>query len=134
MNNKLRDKVEPFAWTTVKANELSNFIREIDGNNSMGAGALAENIVEWIGKQAAHPQVLEVGIRGKAYDPPKTCRAYTFKEQPDNVGAWRLGEAAQGCNSVSSGDLIDVGLGLLNHLEKHGFGVYELSAAKEEDK
>lgn len=32
----------------IDADQLSNFIRKIDGNNSMGAGALAEHIVGWL--------------------------------------------------------------------------------------
>jgi len=35
---------------TIDADALSNFIRSIDGNNTMGAGALAEKIVEWVQK------------------------------------------------------------------------------------
>lgn len=51
----------------IDADELSNFIRKIDGNHSMGAGALAENIVEWIGKQAAQPQVPDYEVVDKAF-------------------------------------------------------------------
>lgn len=35
----------------VDIDALSNFIREIDGNNRMGAGALAENIANWLSAQ-----------------------------------------------------------------------------------
>lgn len=31
--------------------ELSNFIRRVDGNHDMGAGALAEKICEWLRAQ-----------------------------------------------------------------------------------
>lgn len=33
---------------SVDADELSNFIRKIDGNHTMGAGQLAERICEWL--------------------------------------------------------------------------------------
>jgi hypothetical protein len=32
----------------VEPDDLSNFIRSVDGNNSMGAGVLAEKICEWL--------------------------------------------------------------------------------------
>lgn len=42
----------------IDADQLSNFIRKIDGNNSMGAGALAEHIVGWL-KTKGYPQQKE---------------------------------------------------------------------------
>ncbi|HDS1721455.1 hypothetical protein NPS53_08100 [Pseudomonas putida] len=33
---------------TLDPDALAQFIRQIDGNNSMGAGALAEKICEWL--------------------------------------------------------------------------------------
>lgn len=36
----------------VDVDDLAQYIRQIDGRNNMGAGALAERIVEWLGRQA----------------------------------------------------------------------------------
>lgn len=33
---------------TIDPDALAQFIRQIDGNNSMGAGVLAEHICEWL--------------------------------------------------------------------------------------
>lgn len=72
---------------------------------------------------------LTLGIRGKAYDPPGTHRAYTYAEQPDNLGAWRLGEALVEAYRAPAGDHIDGGLGLLKSLQLRGFGVFEMDRA-----
>ncbi|MDT3718484.1 hypothetical protein [Pseudomonas oryzihabitans] len=69
---------------------------------------------------------LTLGIRGKAFDPPGTCRAYTYDEQPDNVGAWRLGAALVEAHAAPAGDHIDGGLGLLKELQLRGYGVFEM--------
>ena len=74
----------------------------------------------------------EIGITGKAYDPPGKRRAYTHQEQPDNVGACRLGYAATQARSAP-GDAIDAGLALLQSLEERGFGVFELAAPTPKD-
>ncbi|CAE6949883.1 conserved protein of unknown function [Ectopseudomonas oleovorans] len=70
--------------------------------------------------------IYKLGIYGKAYDVPGTCRAYTYQHQPDNQGAWRLGEAMSIASKAGGGDYIDTGLGLLKQLELKGYGVYEL--------
>ena len=72
---------------------------------------------------------LTLGIRGKAFDPPGTHRAYTYAEQPDNLGAWRLGEALVEAYRAPAGDHIDGGLGLLKELQLRGFGVFEMDRA-----
>lgn len=69
-----------------------------------------------------------VGMRGKAYDTPEIKRAYTYKEQPNNLDAHRLGEAARVAIAANAGDSIDRGLALLKALEYVGFGVFELGA------
>ncbi|WP_425327640.1 hypothetical protein [Pseudomonas nitroreducens] len=74
-------------------------------------------------------QVRKLGIHGKAYDLPETKRAYTYAEQPDNLGASRLGTAATAAFAATAGDHIDRGLLLLRELQAKGFGVFELSAA-----
>lgn len=66
----------------------------------------------------------KLGIHGKAFDTPQTRRAYTYREQPDNIGASKLGRAV--LRAASGGDNIDYGLSLLKHLQAEGFGVFEL--------
>jgi len=70
--------------------------------------------------------IYKLGIYGKAYDVPGTCRAYTYQHQPDNLGASKLGGACHAAHAAGGGDFIDYGLGLLQQLELRGFGVYEL--------
>jgi len=72
---------------------------------------------------------LTLGLRGKAFDPPGTHRAYTYVEQPNNQGAWRLGEALVEAHAMPAGDHIDGGLGLLKALQQRGFGVFEMEKA-----
>ncbi|MFV3415295.1 hypothetical protein ACNFH8_23775 [Pseudomonas sp. NY15436] len=74
-------------------------------------------------------QVCKLGIHGKAYDLPETKRAYTYAEQPDNLGASRLGIAVAATFASTAGDHIDRGLVLLRELKGNGFGVFELAAA-----
>ena len=93
-------------------------------------------IYEGIGRAAMRhcepvPEPYEIGIKGKAYDLPGERRVYTYQEQPDNVGACRLGYAATQARSAS-GDAVDVGLALLQSLEERGFGVFELAAPRPE--
>jgi len=54
------------------ADVLSQYIREIDGNHRMGAGALAEKIIDRFGTQPA-PQALEV--------PPLVWKKYDIESQ-----------------------------------------------------
>lgn len=74
--------------------------------------------------------IYKLGIYGKAYDVPGTRRAYTYQYQPDNQGAWRIGEAMTMASLTGGGDYIDTGLGLLKQLERKGYGVYELDESK----
>jgi hypothetical protein len=48
----------------------------------------------------------------------------TYVNQPDNVGAWRLGEACRAARA--GGDPIDHGLSLLKELQDRGYGVIAL--------
>ncbi|MNO61327.1 hypothetical protein D3C76_519740 [compost metagenome] len=73
-------------------------------------------------------QMCQLGIYGKAYDGPETKRAYTYADQPNNQGAWRLGEATRAAMQTTAGDPIDRGLVLLRELQAKGFGVFELAA------
>lgn len=117
---------------------------------TFGARAFARNVdhsyqepeteMLWAGWQAraARPaqteqppiavQVCKLGIYGKAYDAPETKRAYTYAEQPDNVGAMKLGRAVRAASSASAGDEIDRGLALLHALAAEGFGVFAVGA------
>lgn len=55
----------------------------------------------------------------------ETPRPYTYTtNQPDNIGAWRLGEAVSKVRP--GGDFIDGGLSLLQQLEVLGYGVVKL--------
>lgn len=51
----------------------------------------------------------------------------TYLNQPDNVGAWRLGEACRA--TKPGGDPIDHGLSLLQELQAKGFGVVAIDTA-----
>jgi hypothetical protein len=61
-----------------------------------------------------------------------TGRVLTYRNQPDNVGAWRLGEACRRAAELPAGDYIDRGLGLLKELQAKGYGVIALTAAQAE--
>jgi len=67
---------------------------------------------------------LKLGMYGSAYDAPNEIRAYTYKEQPDNLVASRLGSVSK--EEIKGGDNIDFGLSLLKNLEKYGFGVFQI--------
>lgn len=72
--------------------------------------------------------VLRVGNLGSAYDQPGTRRAFTYRDQPGNVTAWKLGNAAHAAALASAGDPIDRGLALLKALQDAGFGVFEIES------
>jgi hypothetical protein len=55
---------------------------------------------------------------------------YNYTNQPDNVGAWRLGEACSKASKDSAGDYIDRGLSLLHRLNEMGYGVYLIAEAE----
>jgi hypothetical protein len=59
-----------------------------------------------------------------------TGRMLTYRNQPDNVGAWQLGEACRRAAELPAGDYIDRGLGLLKELQAKGYGVIALTAAQ----
>lgn len=68
--------------------------------------------------------VIQIGARGSAFDPPNTKRAFTYDKQPGNVLASSLGHACYRASQASAGDSIDRGLGLLKALQEDGFGVF----------
>jgi hypothetical protein len=75
-------------------------------------------------ERSSPSKTIKLGSHGSAFDGPDECRAYTYAEQPTNAKAWSLGMAAAKTSTV--GDLIDVGLSLLQQLQAEGFGVFEL--------
>ncbi|WP_313117915.1 hypothetical protein [Ectopseudomonas guguanensis] len=93
-----------------------------------GDAELSELRAALSAQKSAHVSVPEckLGIRGRAYDAPSVCRAYTYTEQPNNDHAWKLGKAASAVKA--GGDYIDAGLSLLEQLQANGFGVFELRA------
>jgi hypothetical protein len=59
------------------------------------------------------------------YTPPgEEVRFCYTRGQPDNVNAWRLGEACRRASENPGGDYIDGGLSLLKELEARGYGVF----------
>jgi hypothetical protein len=74
------------------------------------------------------PVACFIGAKGSAFDLPETKRAYTYKEQPGNAVASKLGRACEAASKQRAGDNIDRGLGLLQELQKEGFGVFALGA------
>lgn len=68
----------------------------------------------------------KLGMYGAAFDGPNDARAYTYKHQPGNGPAWRIGEAMSKAAKDRTGDYIDAGLALLRHLEEQGFEIFEL--------
>lgn len=74
-------------------------------------------------------QVCKLGRTGAAFDGPEVRYAYTYTDQPDNIGAMKLGRAAAINGVKRHGDEIDRGLHLLLQLQAEGFGVFQLSAA-----
>lgn len=95
---------------------------------------LFQHLVEqdpWADFKDAEPapvQTCQIGIYGKAYDGPGVTRAYTYRHQPDNVGASKLGQACYTAIKKPGGDSIDLGLYLLKLLEEEGFGVFEVKS------
>ena len=56
--------------------------------------------------------------------PDEEVRFCYSRGQPDNVNAWRIGEACQQAAKASAGDYIDRGLVLLKMLEADGYGIF----------
>ncbi len=52
-------------------------------------------------------------------------QVFTYKDQPGNVDAWRMGEACR--HAKPGGDPIDHGLSLLKELQERGYGVVTLN-------
>lgn len=72
-------------------------------------------------------QVCKLGRFGAAFDAADTKYAYTYTDQPDNVGAMKLGRAASVNGTKRHGDEIDRGLHLLLQLQAEGFGVFQIA-------
>lgn len=70
-----------------------------------------------------------LGMRGEAFDGPNDARAYTYRHQPGNVMASRIGEAtAIAAQQDRCGDYIDRGLVMLRELQTRGLGVFTFHA------
>lgn len=84
--------------------------------------------VERLGKalEAKEGEIITEGSYGSYYSPPTKRRAYSYKHQPDNVGASLIGQACEDAYKLPAGDSIDRGLGLLKELQARGYGVYML--------
>lgn len=79
-----------------------------------------------LAKPAAVPDHLDLGET--IFTPKgKEVRFCYTRGQPDNVNAWRLGEACDRAAAASAGDPIDRGLGLLKKLEEEGYGVFRFA-------
>jgi len=89
---------------------------------------LVEAGLEALAAPVQEPVACFIGARGSAFDLPETKRAYTYKEQPGNTVASNLGRACDAASKQRAGDNIDRGLGLLQELQKEGFGVFALGA------
>ncbi|WP_334034716.1 hypothetical protein [Burkholderia cepacia] len=102
-------EAEPFGWAQPRGGNY--FTR-----NKSSAERIGGLIPVYIAPpaQVATWQELTDGQRG----------VLTYVNQPDNVGAWRLGEACRAARA--GGDPIDHGLSLLKELQDRGYGVIAL--------
>lgn len=71
-------------------------------------------------------QICKLGDYGSAFDGPEVTRAYTYQHQPHNSVAFRLGQACYLAMENRGGDSIDLGLSLLQQLERVELGVFEV--------
>jgi hypothetical protein len=111
--------------TTLTKDQILNAAIFLDGAHSAVAAMLVA-----MAEQSApvQPVACFIGAKGSAFDAPETKRAYTYKEQPGNTVASKLGSACDAASKQSAGDSIDRGLGLLRELQKKGFGVFAIGA------
>jgi len=81
-----------------------------------------------LGNNAAHARVAAPvqGVMGAEVAGERNRGVLTYKNQPGNVGAWRLGEACRNAADAPAGDPIDRGLLLLKELQERGYGVVAL--------
>lgn len=63
---------------------------------------------------------------------PEADLVLTHNRQPDNIGAWKLGDACHKAGHAASGDYIDRGLALLKELQAKGYGVVALTEPQPE--
>jgi hypothetical protein len=90
--------------------------------------SLPPNTMKFVQPPTAQPVACFIGAKGSAFDLPETKRAYTYKEQPGNAVASKLGRACEAAIKQRAGDNIDRGLDLLQELQEAGFGVFALGA------
>jgi hypothetical protein len=100
--------------------------KSVDDNNRGRHQAIAA--IKQALAAPVQPVACLIGAKGSAFDLPETKRAYTYKEQPGNLVAVKLGVACLTATKKTAGDGIDRGLSLLQELQKEGFGVFDLGA------
>lgn len=121
---------DPDAWDTCSG-EPMNFQHDEAGTASVEDGSIAKAALARLNPcnaQSVQVQICKLGRLGAAYDGPQTSYAYTYTDQPDNVGAMKLGRAAAINATRNHGDEIDRGLHLLLQLQAEGFGVFQIAA------
>lgn len=78
------------------------------------------DVVAWVhGEKAVADELIDALTTAHA-------PVYTYGKQPDNVVAWRFGEAC--ANAKPGGDPIDRGLSLLQQLQEKGYGIVAIAA------
>jgi hypothetical protein len=116
--------------------ELARVVDEISGMAELGVSAEPMTLAYW--RKRLQPLLSSHGGGGEAvavpgdlalgetiYTPPgEEVRFCYTRGQPDNVNAWRLGEACRRASEHPGGDYIDHGLSLLKELEARGYGVF----------
>ena len=105
--------------------ELGRVVQEIEdpmGNITRRVANLAAMQME----QAIVAELISLGWTPPDSGPHKIL---TYKNQPGNVGAWKLGEACR--HAKPGGDPIDHGLSLLKELQDRGYGVISLTGVRE---
>lgn len=106
--------------------QMGEDLNAINGQTFMGEPVLPASPAQ-SEVQRLRVHVCKLGRYGAAFDPASTHYAYTYTDQPDNLGAGKLGRAALGINP--GGDVIDAGLSLLDRLSREGFGVFQIAAS-----
>lgn len=107
------------------------------------AGELAEELekaiaeVRVLGK--SHSQTYEerrlyyaiADLRKAEFDETHCHDVMTYKNQPNNLEAWRFGEACRRAAEPGGGDFIDLGLSLMLQLHNRGYGIVRVPKREE---
>ena len=132
---KLAQEVCPYFDERLKGAFYEGFITALDQlpDTTKMMGLIPS---EWAGLEGSPNSTTDVvesvacivGIKGSAYAPTDTKRAYTYANQPGNVVAYKLGRASSSASLQRAGDFIDSGLILLKELQVEGYGVFDIGA------